>query len=96
MPTLKEIHQDIQIPKREVNELATVNQFWNVTPNQDPRKWLTAIQILPNSPPNTQQALENELQKRQIKRADGRDTLRWGYGEKGIFSTKEAYNIIIQ
>ena len=95
-PKLKDILQDLPIPEQEVDELATVNPFWTTITAQDSRHWQSAIQILSNSPPNIQHILETELQKRQIKKSEGRDTLRWGYGEKGIFSTKEAYNIIIQ
>lgn len=34
--------------------------------------------------------------KRNIQRSEEKDILRWGYGEKVIFTTKEAYNIIVK
>jgi len=40
--------------------------------------------------------LTSELQKRKIIKTRGMDALRWGYEEKGTFTTREAYQIIIK
>jgi len=44
----------------------------------------------------TQISLSSELQKRQILSSEEMDILRWGYEEKGTFTTREAYNVIIK
>lgn len=43
-----------------------------------------------------QQILDTELMKRKIQFYEEKDILRWGYEEKGTYSTREAYNILIK
>eukprot|EP00253_Pinus_taeda_P019008 PITA_19008 len=47
-------------------------------------------------PEQAQKTLDTELMKRKIQCLEEKDILRWGYKEKGTFSTKESYNIIIK
>lgn len=42
------------------------------------------------------QILDTQLMKRRIQLSDERDILRWGYEERGTFTTREAYNLIIK
>lgn len=63
---------------------------------QDHRQLKNANQFLLHSSEQTQQYLNTELQKRKITISEEMDTLRWGYEEKGIFTMKEAYKIIVQ
>lgn len=57
---------------------------------------MDAKQILLHGSEQTQLSLSSELQKRKILFSEGSDILRWGYEEKGTFTTREAYNIIIK
>ena len=59
-------------------------------------QWIKEDQILRHGIEQVQQTLDTELLKRQIQHSDERDILRWGYEEKGTFTTREAYNIIIK
>eukprot|EP00253_Pinus_taeda_P019391 PITA_19391 len=49
-----------------------------------------------DSSEDVQCALAEELQKRKILKEIDQDKLRWGYEEKGTFTTKEAYHIILK
>ena len=40
--------------------------------------------------------LEEELTNRSIRYNVGNDKIQWGYSQKGFFSLKEAYNILIR
>jgi len=44
----------------------------------------------------TYDEIDNELKLRKIKLSDQKDRLRWGYTTKGLFTTKEAYQILYQ
>jgi len=83
-------------PEHNLQELNNVKNFWKYAPIQNTRQWLEAHQILRNGMEQDQKNLQAELMRRKIQCLEERDTLRWGYGEKGVFSTKEAYKIIIQ
>eukprot|EP00253_Pinus_taeda_P025774 PITA_25774 len=67
---------------------------WQQLPNH--RAWKEVSAILPHGPEEVQTALAEELKKRKIIKADGPDSLRWGYAEKGTFTSTEAYHIIIK
>jgi len=43
-----------------------------------------------------QQILGKELSNRNIRYLEKKDVLRWGYEARGMFTTHEAYNIIIK
>lgn len=96
LPKIRDILQNHPIDEQEINHSAKVNQFWNSATAQVHRQWKNPNQIIPNSSEQTQQLLNTELQKRQIIVSEAMEILRWGYEDKGIFTTKEAYNIIIQ
>eukprot|EP00253_Pinus_taeda_P024057 PITA_24057 len=87
-------------------ELIQNHSFWEVKDGSTARFWTDSWQQLPclanaqeiisDSPGVVQQSLAEELQKRQILKATEQDKLRWGYEEKGTYTTKEAYHIIIK
>eukprot|EP00253_Pinus_taeda_P011612 PITA_11612 len=60
------------------------------------RDWKEIRNILLDSPEAIHLSLSEELKKRKILKEAGKDKLRWGYEEKGTFTTKEAYNIILK
>jgi len=73
----------------------TVNQFWSSATTHKYRKWKETTQIIREEGYEiTQQSLSDELKKRQIPIAAGADILRWGYEDRGTFTTREAYKII--
>ena len=74
----------------------TVRNFWCNSSHQDYRELLKATQILRQGPQQDQQTLDTELMKRKIQYSEEKDILRWGYEEKGTYSTREAYNILIK
>eukprot|EP00253_Pinus_taeda_P025653 PITA_25653 len=96
-PKLRNIIEGLPPTHQRPQQPETVNRYWNPSNNQKGRQWQKEEQILGDSG-NVAciQALDRELQKRQININEGQDQLRWGYEEKGNYSTKEAYNIIIQ
>lgn len=94
LPNLKNIIQGI--PDQDINKYDTVSHFWNSHTDQEHRQWKEVNHILPHRPGQTQVSLSSELQKRKILHSEERDILRWGYEEKGTFTSKEAYRIIIQ
>jgi len=85
-----------EIADQHINPHDKVSQFWNSNNVQEHRMWKEAKQIIPHSPEQAQISLSFELQKRKILTSAGTDTLRWGYEERGTFTTKEAYKIIIK
>eukprot|EP00253_Pinus_taeda_P031749 PITA_31749 len=93
MPALSTLTQNIQA--QEMNHMATINNFWNVQSNADHREWKHINQIIPNSTEATQSLLSAELKNRKILKEAGKDKLRWGYEEKGIFTAKEAYRLLL-
>eukprot|EP00253_Pinus_taeda_P020669 PITA_20669 len=94
LPSLAHTIQDI--PKHHIHSQETVNQFWKDNPESDHRTWREALEIIPNSPAAVQRSLANELQKRRILKENDQDKLRWGYEEKGTYTTKEAYLITLK
>ena len=42
------------------------------------------------------QAFTDTIKERVIRAPGGHDVLRWGYSQKGVFSIKEAYNLVNQ
>eukprot|EP00253_Pinus_taeda_P009198 PITA_09198 len=71
-------------------------RFWTDSWQQFPSITNEANDILPHSPEAIQTVLAEELKKRKIFKEEGPDTLRWGYAEKGTFTSTEAYHIIIK
>eukprot|EP00253_Pinus_taeda_P033170 PITA_33170 len=80
---------------QRTHPLETANQFSSSSTTQKHRKWKGTDQIIREKGYEiTQQTLSDKLKKRKIPIAVGADILRWGYEERGTFTTKEAYNII--
>eukprot|EP00253_Pinus_taeda_P019814 PITA_19814 len=77
-------------------DLIQKHSFWEDNPESDHRTWREAQEIIPNSPAAVQRSLANELQKRRILKENNQDKLRWGYEEKGTYTTKEAYLITLK
>eukprot|EP00253_Pinus_taeda_P026524 PITA_26524 len=97
LPKLRDLIQNHPPTHPHPHNSVTVHSYWNPSANQKSRQWQKADQILGEvATEDLIQALDTKLQKRQITINDGPDLLRWGYEEKGTFSTREAYNIIIQ
>eukprot|EP00253_Pinus_taeda_P024017 PITA_24017 len=88
------LHRDL-IQKHSFWE-EKVNHFWYSNNDSDHRIWKEAREILPDSPEEVQCFLADELQKRKILKEIDQDKLRWGYEEKGTFTTKEAYHFILK
>eukprot|EP00253_Pinus_taeda_P023423 PITA_23423 len=93
-PSLTNLIQGI--PIQDINQQEKINQFWKASNESEHRDWKEARIILPHSPEAIQQALAEELTKRKILKEIDHDKLRWGYEEKGTFTTKEAYQIILK
>jgi len=97
LPHIKDIFHNLPLPVQGINQSAKVNQFWNPSPTQKYRKWKEANQILMEGGYElTQHSLSLELKKWQIPIAEGPDILIWGYEERGTFTTREEYKIIIK
>eukprot|EP00253_Pinus_taeda_P013241 PITA_13241 len=97
LPKLRDLIQNLSPTHPRPHNSVTVHSYWNPSANLKSRHWQKADQILGEAAnEGLIQALDTELQKRQININDGPDLLRWGYEEKGTFSTREAYNITIQ
>ena len=94
LPNLKDCIQGIT--EQEINQQDKVSNFWKTQTTQDHREWKNVGLILLGSSNHTQMSLTSEFQKRKIIRTRGIDALRWGYEEKGTFTTREAYQIIIK
>eukprot|EP00253_Pinus_taeda_P024630 PITA_24630 len=95
-PKLKDLILPLQFPEQDVQTYDKVKLFWNPSTTQGNRKWLSTDHILRHGTEQAQQILDTKLMKRKIQHLDERDILRWGYEEKGTFTTQEAYNIIIK
>jgi hypothetical protein len=89
LPNLKECMHTIQ--DWEITPQEKISNCWKEQSNQEQREWKETSLILPRSSNHNQLTLNTELNKRRILKQAGMDTLRWGYEEKGTFSTKEAY-----
>eukprot|EP00253_Pinus_taeda_P004859 PITA_04859 len=94
LPSIAHTIQDI--PAHHIQLQETVNQFWKVNPESNHRTWREVQEIIPDSPEAVQRSLAEELQKRKILKETDQDKLRWGYEEKGTYTTKEAYLIILK
>lgn len=94
LPSIKTLIQGLQ--DQEINQQDKVSEFWKPNTDSDHREWKEIIQILPDSTKAIQLSLSEELKKRKILKEAGKDKLRWGYEEKGIFTAKEAYKIILK
>eukprot|EP00253_Pinus_taeda_P007787 PITA_07787 len=94
LPCINNIIQDI--PNQDPTQQEKINQFWTTNNTSDHREWKVTSAILPYGTAETQEALAEELKKRRILKEDGPDSLRWGYEEKGTFTSKEAYHILIK
>eukprot|EP00253_Pinus_taeda_P009939 PITA_09939 len=81
---------------QDINPFDKVSQFWDSHNGQEHRKWKEVCHIISHSPEQSHFTLSSELQKRKILFSEGMDILRWGYEEKGIFTTQEAYKLIIK
>eukprot|EP00253_Pinus_taeda_P015324 PITA_15324 len=96
LPKLRDLIQNLPPTHPHPHNSVTVHSYWKPSANQKSRQWHQADQILGEAAnEGLIQALNTELQKRQINITDGPDLLRWGYEEKGTFSTREAYSILI-
>eukprot|EP00253_Pinus_taeda_P003415 PITA_03415 len=93
---LGEPHTIQDIPEHNIQSQETVHQFWKDNPESDHRTWREVQEIIPDSPAEVQRFLANELQKRRILKETEQDKLRWGYEEKGTYTTKEAYLITLK
>eukprot|EP00253_Pinus_taeda_P034194 PITA_34194 len=99
-------HSNMQLPNlrdnipglidQDINPFDKVSQFWDSHDGQERRKWKELCHIISHSPEQSHLTLSSELQKRQILFSEGMDILRWRYEEKGIFTTQEAYKLIIK
>eukprot|EP00253_Pinus_taeda_P007598 PITA_07598 len=76
-------------PREELIRISKMSQ-------QDYREWHIASQIIPQGTIQEQQTLDTELTKRKIQFSEKKDVLRWGYEERGTYSTREAYNLFIK
>eukprot|EP00253_Pinus_taeda_P022503 PITA_22503 len=95
-PKLRDLFPNIALGEQDLHPSITVGNLWNITAQQDIRKWHKASQIIANGKAQEQQTLDTELAKRKIQCSEGKDVLRWGYEERGTYSTKEAYNLLIK
>eukprot|EP00253_Pinus_taeda_P035520 PITA_35520 len=93
LPALNTLIQNLQA--QEMNHMDKINKFWNLHTNSEYREWKPTHQILPDSTDAIQSSLSAELKKRKILKEAGEDKLRWGYEEKGTFTTKEAYRLLL-
>eukprot|EP00253_Pinus_taeda_P008595 PITA_08595 len=84
------------IPAHQIQPEEKVNHFWQDIQVSDHRIWRKVQEILPDSPEAVQRTLADELQKRKILKETEQDKLRWGYEEKGTYTTKEAYLLILK
>ena len=71
-------------------------QIWDSTASNSNgfRQWKPFHLIMPHAQSPEVEALNKELQRRQIRSSDDPDILRWGHTTKGMFSTKEAYSLM--
>eukprot|EP00253_Pinus_taeda_P020401 PITA_20401 len=96
LPKLRDLFPNIAPAEQDLHPPTTVGNLWSITAQQDIRKWHKASQIIANGTEQEQQTLDTELEKRKIQCSEGKDILRWGYEERGTYSTKEAYNLLIK
>eukprot|EP00253_Pinus_taeda_P017519 PITA_17519 len=87
---------NLPLVERNFIQQETIDKFWTTNNTSDHREWKEASAIFPHGLEEVQIALAEELKKRKIIKEDGPDSLRWGYAEKGTFTSTEAYHIIIK
>jgi len=75
------------------NNLESITQFWIPTEGTDFQQWKPAHTWQEDWQGESHEDIEQELKQRKIKKSDKQDRLRWGHTIKGVFTTKEAYNI---
>lgn len=80
----------------EERKMETVRQQWSQEINHGYKQWKHLERVIRNNDSQTRENLERELQKRRIRYTEGQDLLRWGYTQRGSFTTKEAYKIKFQ
>lgn len=73
-----------------------VHQFWQQQTPQDFQLWKSASTWQANWQGETYEEIDQELKLRKIEYSDQKDKLRWGHRPKGIFTTKEAYQLRYQ
>eukprot|EP00253_Pinus_taeda_P011019 PITA_11019 len=94
---LPNLRDNIQgLINQDINPFDKVSQFWEPQNGQEHRKWKEVRHILSHSPEQSNLTLASKLQKWKILFSEDMDILRWGYEEKGTFTTQEAYKIIIK
>lgn len=76
------------------NEQIHVNQFWQQQSPQGFQLWKPANTWQANWQEETYNEIDQELNLRKIKLSNQKDCLRWGYTTKGMFTTKESYQIL--
>eukprot|EP00253_Pinus_taeda_P004733 PITA_04733 len=81
-------------------DLIQKHSFWEVKDGCTTRFWMDSWKQFPSltkgGDSSEKRSLAEELQKRKILKEVAKDKLRWGYEEKGTFTTKEAYHIILK
>eukprot|EP00253_Pinus_taeda_P035376 PITA_35376 len=95
-PKLSNILPPRLIPDRQVQQLATVHQYWKQDLASGFRQWHPSNQITTNATRQEEITLEEELRKRSIRMENSEDILRWGYRPKGTYTTTEAYSLSTQ
>lgn len=96
MPKLKNLFPPNVPLEQDLHPQYTVRNFWRNTSHQDYREWLKATQVIAQGTRQDWKTLDTELAKRKIQYSEEKDILRWGYEERGIYSTREAYNILVK
>lgn len=73
--------------------LTHVHQFWQQQATQDFHLWKLAGTWQANWQGETFTEIDQKLNNRRIKCSDQQDKLRWGHTPRGMFTTKEAYQL---
>lgn len=78
------------------NDQIHVYQFWQQQSPQGFQLWRSAGTWQANWQEETYEEIDQELKLRKIKLSDHNEKVRWGYTPKGMFTTKEAYQLLYQ
>lgn len=73
-----------------------VHQFWQQQSPQDCQLWRSASTWQANWQEETYEEINQEPKLRKIKYSNQKDKLQWEYTPKGMFTTKEAYQLLYQ
>eukprot|EP00253_Pinus_taeda_P024712 PITA_24712 len=73
--------------------LTHVYQFWQQQPLQEFKHWKPASSWQIDWHGETYTEIDQELSHRKIKHSNQQDKLRWGHTTKGMFTTREAYQL---